>query len=164
MKVIRYVDAAIASVLMLIFALCVSQPANAAESTLSSEEVSIMRTVHAYQDAIDRSDVDATMRVYTLDGVIMPPGRPSVIGAADIRKMYTAGFKANALNIVFQVAEVVRMGPDWAFVRTSSSGVITMRANGATKPELNKELFILKQSPDGTWKIARYSFSESAAR
>lgn len=43
-------------------------------------------------------------------------------------------------------------------LRTTSTGVIKILANGAEVPEGNQELFVLRKK-DGQWKIARYSFS-----
>jgi hypothetical protein len=43
-------------------------------------------------------------------------------------------------------------------LRTNSTGVIKIVANGAQIPEGNQELFLLHKS-QSRWKIARYSFS-----
>ena len=54
------------------------------------------------------------------------------------------------------------MSEDWAFLRTSSTGQITILANGAVIPEGNQELFLLRKV-HGQWKLARYSFSSFLA-
>jgi hypothetical protein len=51
------------------------------------------------------------------------------------------------------------MSPQWAFVRTNSTGTQTLNATGATSAEANQELFIFKKNEDNKWRIARYSFS-----
>ena len=43
-------------------------------------------------------------------------------------------------------------------MRTTSTGVVKILANGAEVPGSNQELFLLRKI-DGQWKIARYSFS-----
>ena len=68
-------------------------------------------------------------------------------------------FKAITLKVKFAIAEVVVMAPQWAFVRTNSAGTQKINATGATSPEANQELFIFQKGDDGTWRIARYSFS-----
>ncbi|HEY2419548.1 MAG TPA: hypothetical protein VGH84_16645, partial [Steroidobacteraceae bacterium] len=67
-------------------------------------------------------------------------------------------FQAIRLNIDFQIAELELLSPEWAFLRTNSTGQITIAANGAVIPEGNQELFLLRKA-HGHWKIARYGFS-----
>ena len=67
-------------------------------------------------------------------------------------------FGAIALSIRFEIAEIRQLAADWAFLRSTSSGTITLKAAGQSVPEGNQELFLF-QKVDGTWKIARYSFS-----
>jgi len=43
-------------------------------------------------------------------------------------------------------------------LRTTSTGVVKMLANGAEVPGSNQELFLLRKV-NGQWKIARYAFS-----
>jgi uncharacterized protein (TIGR02246 family) len=112
-----------------------------------------------YQDALNASDTDAVMPLYAEDGVFMPPYSPSAVGAAAVRQAYDAVFRAIKLTVTFKVAEIVQMGPDWAFARTNSGGTVTVHATGAKAAEGNQELFIFKRGADDAWKIARYSFS-----
>ena len=112
-----------------------------------------------YNEALNASSTDAVMPLYTEDGVFMPPYSQSAVGAAAVRKAYDAVFKAIALNVKFAIAEIVELGPGWAFARTNSAGTTTDHATGAKSEEGNQELFVLKRDDDGSWKIARYSFS-----
>ena len=112
-----------------------------------------------YNEALNASSTDAVMPLYTEDGVFMPPYSQSAVGAAAIRKAYDAVFKAITLNVNFTIAEIVGLGPGWAFARTNSAGTTTDHATGAKSAEGNQELFVLKRDDDGSWKIARYSFS-----
>jgi uncharacterized protein (TIGR02246 family) len=99
------------------------------------------------------------MPLYAEDGVFMPPYSQSAVGSAAVRKAYDAVFKAITLNVKFTIAEIVELGPGWAFARTNSAGTTTDHATGAKSAEGNQELFVLKKDDDGSWKIARYSFS-----
>jgi ketosteroid isomerase-like protein len=89
----------------------------------------------------------------------MPPYSQSAIGAAAVRQAYDAVFRAIKLSVKFNVAEVVEIAPNWAFARTNSAGTVTVYATGAKSAEANQELFIFRKVTDGSWKIARYSFS-----
>jgi ketosteroid isomerase-like protein len=93
--------------------------------------------------------------------VFMPPYSQSAIGSTALRRAYDAVFKTIMLNVKFTIAEIVELGPGWAFARTNSAGTTTDHATGRKSAEGNQELFILRQDDDGAWKIARYSFSST---
>jgi uncharacterized protein (TIGR02246 family) len=112
-----------------------------------------------YNEALNASSTDTVMPLYAEDAVFMPPYSQSAVGSAAVRKAYDAVFKAITLNVKFTIAEIVELGPGWAFARTNSAGTTTDHATGAKSAEGNQELFVLKKDDDGSWKIARYSFS-----
>jgi uncharacterized protein (TIGR02246 family) len=112
-----------------------------------------------YNEALNASSTEDVMPLYAEDGVFMAPYSQSAIGSAALRKAYDAVFKAITLNVKFTIAEIVELGPGWAFARTNSAGTTTDHATGRKNAEGNQELFIFKQYQDGAWKIARYSFS-----
>ena len=127
----------------------------------AGNKAAITAVMFAYQDALNASDTEASLRLYAEDGVLMPPNNHSVVGKAAIRGAYVTGSKTFTLHVKFSIAEVVQMAPNWAFVRTNSAGIMRENATGAVITEGNQELFILRKEPDGKWKIARYSFSST---
>jgi uncharacterized protein (TIGR02246 family) len=114
-----------------------------------------------YNDALNSSSTDAVMPLYAEDGVFMPPYSPSAIGSEAIRKAYDAVFKAIRLTVKFTIAEIVELAPEWAFARTNSAGTTLDHATETRSAEANQELFIFRKDSDGSWKIARYSFSST---
>jgi uncharacterized protein (TIGR02246 family) len=126
---------------------------------MNANEKAVADVLAKYQDALNASDTDAVMPLYTEDGVFMPLYSQSAIRAAAVRQAYDAVFRAIKLSVKFNVAEVVEIAPNWAFARTNSAGTVTVHATGAKSAEANQELFIFKKVTDGSWKIARYSFS-----
>jgi uncharacterized protein (TIGR02246 family) len=128
-------------------------------SSHGDHEAAIRGVMSSYEAALNASNTNAVMPLYTEDAVFMAPNTPTVVGKAAVRQAYDAVFKAIALNIKFAIAEVVVMAPHWAFVRTTSAGTQKINASGTTVPEGNQELFIFKRGDDGMWRIARYSFS-----
>jgi uncharacterized protein (TIGR02246 family) len=78
-----------------------------------------------YNEALNASSTEAVMPLYAEDGVFMPPYSQSAIGSAAVRKAYDAVFKAITLNVKFTIAEIVELGPGWAFARTNSAGTTT---------------------------------------
>ena len=128
---------------------------------MNANEKAVADVLAKYQIALNDSDTDAVMRLYADDGVFMPPYSQSSVGAAAVRKAYDAVFKAIKLSVQFNVAEVVEMAPNWVFARTNSAGTTTINDTGAKSAEANQELFIFGKGGDGSWKIARYSFSST---
>ena len=98
------------------------------------------------------------MKLYAFDGVFMPQNSPSSLGTDAVRKAYDAVFKAITLQVIFDVAEIKQIAPDWVFARTNSAGRVKVHETGEGGPEANQELFIF-QKIDGAWKIARYCFA-----
>ena len=129
------------------------------DTRMSATTDAITALLAKYNDALNASSTDAVMPLYTEDGVFMPPFSPSAIGSEALRKAYDAVFNAITLNVKFTIAEIVELSPEWAFARTNSAGTTLNHATGNRSAEANQELFIFKKNKDGSWKIARYSFS-----
>ena len=130
-----------------------------AQGSAEADRSSLMATLDAYQAALNAADTNAVLPLYEPDGVFMQPYGPSAIGTDEIRQTYDADFRMFRLHVTFQVAELQMLSPEWAFVRTNSAGTNTILASGAQSAEANQELFIFHKGTDGSWKIARYSFS-----
>jgi uncharacterized protein (TIGR02246 family) len=118
------------------------------------------RLLKRYEQALNASDVEGVARLYTDDAVLLAPGAPSAVGINAVRAAYAGIFQAIDIDLTFEVAEVKVVSPDWAFLRSTSKGVVNILATGAQAPSSNQELFVLHKS-QGRWKIARYSFSST---
>jgi uncharacterized protein (TIGR02246 family) len=125
---------------------------------VNANEKAVADVLAKYQDALNKSDTDAVMKLYAFDGVFMPKNSPSSVGADEVRRAYDAVFQTIKLTVKFNVAEVVEIAPNWVFARTNSAGTVKVHATGTGGPEANQELFLF-QKIDGAWKIARYCFS-----
>ena len=125
---------------------------------MNANEKAVAAVLGNYQDALNKSDTDAVMKLYAFDGVFMPQNSPSSVGTDEVRRAYDAVFQTIKLTVRFNIAEVVEIAPNWVFVRTNSAGTVKVHATGAGGPEANQELFLFEKI-DGAWKIARYCFS-----
>lgn len=125
---------------------------------MNANEKAVAAVLAKYQDALNRSDTVAVMKLYAPDGVFMPQNSPSSVGAEQVRRAYDAVFSTIKLTVKFNVAEVVEMAQNWVFARTNSAGTVKVLATDAGGPEANQELFLF-QTIAGAWKIARYCFS-----
>ena len=140
-------------------------PAQSMETTVSSnaatvgDEAAIRRVLASYSDALKGGKTAAVLPLYAEDGVFMPPYSQSAVGKEAVGKAYDAVFGELKFHVKFTIAELVMMGPSWAYVRTNSAGTTEHHSTGRTTAEANQELFIFKKGEDGRWRIARYSFS-----
>ena len=124
----------------------------------TTEKTAIEKLLFSYRDALNISDVNKVLPLYTTDGVFMPSNAPSAIGQEQVKASYEFVFKTIQLKIEFFIDEIIING-DYAFARTTSKGTTLIHANGQTVPEENRELFVL-QKISGQWKISRYMFNK----
>jgi len=126
----------------------------------SQDVAEIEQVLKKYEQALNASDVKSVLKLYTDDAVFMVPGSPSSVGIQAVERAYVGTFQAIRLNLNFQIAELHLLSPEWAFLRSTSSGQVTIVANGAVIPSANQELFLLRKV-HGQWKLARYSLSST---
>ena len=123
-----------------------------------TEKSAIEKLLFSYRDALNTSDVNKVLQLYTGDGVFMPSNAPSAIGHTQVKASYEFVFSQIQLNIEFYIDEIVVNG-EYAFARTTSKGTTLIKANGQTVPEENRELFVLQKTNE-QWKISRYMFNK----
>jgi len=128
------------------------------EKTTADENQEITDLLFTYRDALNASDVSKVLSLYTEDGIFMPSGAPTSIGAEQVKGTYEFVFSNIKLSIEFNIDEIIVNG-DYAFARTTSKGTTLIHATGETVPEENRELFVL-QKENGSWKIDRYMFNK----
>jgi uncharacterized protein (TIGR02246 family) len=129
------------------------------DTALAKDEAAIRDVMGLYNMALNGGKTAAVLPLYTDDGVFMPPDSQSAVGKNAVRVAYDAVFAELKFNVKFNIAELVVMAPMWAYVRTNSAGTTAHHSTGKTTAEANQELFIFRKNEDGTWRIARYSFS-----
>ncbi len=123
------------------------------------DQAAIEDVLQTYETALNASDTDKVLSVFAQNGVFMAPNNPAAVGADVIRAAYDGIFQAITFDTELSVAEIVQISPNWAFVRTSSDGHVTVNAIKQRIPDANHELFIFQKDGSGAWKIARYSFA-----
>ena len=136
--------------------LLVADPGDPARSQAEGEIKALLAT---YNAALNESDTEAVLPLYTTDGIFMAPYSPSAIGQDAIRTAYDQVFQHLKFDVVFTVLELVVLTPVYAYARTGSAGHTTNPQTGKPSSEGNQELFVFRKEADGRWKIARYSFS-----
>ncbi len=119
----------------------------------------IESTMAAYNAALNGGETAAVLPLYSEGGVFMAPYGHSAVGKQAVKVAYDEVFAELKFDVKFNIAEIVQMAPNWAFVRTNSAGTTLHHSTGKTTSEANQELFVLERGSDGKWRIARYSFS-----
>src|SRR5207253_6560478 len=94
----------------------------------SYDAAAIQKVLKGYEQALNASDVNGVVNLYTEDAVLMAPGAPSAVGIQAVENTYAGIFQAIRLNITFQIAELELLSPEWAYLRTNSTGQITILA------------------------------------
>lgn len=112
----------------------------------------------SYRGALAASNADSVAAVFTTDGVVMGTGLPTASGSAQIKSAYESTFGAVAININFKIDEII-VGKNYAFARSTSAGITTVKATGTGQPEENRELFVA-QKINGHWKLSRYIYNK----
>ena len=136
---------------------CTDHNINAVDTVKEGDAIKKLVTV-TYRDALAASSADGVTSAFTSDGVVMGPGSPTAAGSAQLKSTYDGIFGAVGLNLNFKIDEII-VGKEYGFVRSTSAGILTVKANGATAPEENREVFIVKKADD-QWKIARYIYNK----
>ena len=126
------------------------------------EAAVIEAAISKYFVALNHGDIGAIMSNYTEDRVLLPFLQPTIAGTEAVRRNYEDTFKHVHFQMHTTIQELVRMSPKWAYVRTDSAGMFTPTETGKSVAATFHELFLLRKSDDGTWRIARYSFSPTA--
>ena len=118
----------------------------------------ITKQLKAYENALNTSDTDAAMALYGKEPIFMAEYAKAFIGRDAVRQGYERVFQTIKLNVIFTVHEIVGMGDDLAYARTTSAGKQEMLATHKISQEANNELFIFHKEKD-VWKIHRYLFA-----
>lgn len=116
----------------------------------------------AYNAALNKNDVKLLMTRVTDDIVWMPQQRASIVGKKQAAKFVTGRFAKGKITFKITSVESVVTGK-WAYNRYVERLTLTDEATGeVVKSWRSKGLMILRKGKDGTWLVARDSFSDDS--
>jgi uncharacterized protein (TIGR02246 family) len=119
----------------------------------TADQAEIQALFDRLMAADNRSDVEAVLECYAKDAVLLPPGGASVQGVENIRPRYEGLFAASRLEVRMDV-ESIEVKNGLAFSRGFTRGR-TVPRDGAPPREIHdRYLMVLRQGPEGAWKIA----------
>ena len=115
--------------------------------------------VGAYSRALQASDRDAILRLYTDRSEVVPEGGPSVRGIKAIDTFYADTLSAIGFENDLQVVSS-QIHDDIAIFRSEQPIIVTTVADGTRTPSYFRELFVLRRT-DNEWRINTYMFSQN---
>ncbi|MDI1329531.1 MULTISPECIES: SgcJ/EcaC family oxidoreductase [unclassified Pseudomonas] len=124
--------------------------------------MSIEMVLKSYETALNNNDIESILSLFGSEPVFMPQNAPALEGREAVRAGYEQVFDTLKLTVQFTIHDVEIAG-EWAWARTTSSGVTKILEAGIEVSEGNNELFILRKE-SGDWKIHRYLFATSQPR
>ncbi|RYF37997.1 MAG: SgcJ/EcaC family oxidoreductase [Chitinophagaceae bacterium] len=125
----------------------------------TAAKADIEKLIFAYRDALNASDANKVVSLYTTDGVLLANAAPTAVGADQVKGTYQYVFDNFKYNLEFTVGEIVAAG-NYAFATSTSKGSFTIKASGQTVSDENRELFVFEKV-NGQWKIARYMYNKT---
>jgi uncharacterized protein (TIGR02246 family) len=120
----------------------------------------IANLINVYGNALNNRDTKAIISIYGSDPIFMPQNSVAVVGRDSVKSSYERIFATIRLKVTFTIHEIVQLGEDLAYGRTTSEGQQEILATRAQSKEANNELFIFRKE-QGQWKIHRYLFATS---
>ena len=120
----------------------------------------IMAANEAFMKAIESTDIETLVSLYTEEARVMPPNSPVIEGKEGITKMWTANFEMGQMNLQLKTISAEAFGataieegkykillPDDQVVDTGKYIVIWKKIDG--KWLLHKDIFNTSQPPSG---------------
>ena len=124
-----------------------------------TEKSAIEKLIFSYQDALNASDIDKVISLYTQNGALIANAAPTADGVDAVRGTYQYVFDNFSYTLQFSIIEIIVNG-DSAFARSTSKGSFVIKTNGQTVADENRELFVFDKE-NGQWRIARYMYNKS---
>ncbi|MDO1449186.1 SgcJ/EcaC family oxidoreductase [Rhodocytophaga aerolata] len=129
------------------------------QTTVTSEKAAIEKLIYTYQDALNASDVNKVISLYTTDGVLMANAAPTAERAEGVKGTYQYVFDNFTYSLKFTILEIEVKG-NTAFARSTSQGSFVIKKTEQKVPDENRELFVFEKV-NGQWKIARYMYNKT---
>ena len=81
---------------------------------MSSNKSTMSALLYAYGAALEKSNTDEMISLYTDNGFFIARGFEASVGTASLKSSYIRVFSNIKLTIEFELLEVVSMSPEWA--------------------------------------------------
>ena len=114
-------------------------------------------------EAMNRGDVEAFFDVVSEDAVFFPPNEPAKRGEA-LREFMSVFLNQYTVHFDRYVDEEIEVAGELAINHYSYRWTVAPKAGGEPRTAEGHGIRILKQQPDGTWKITHEMWSSYRPR
>lgn len=121
----------------------------------ADESISLHRALFA--DAVRRRDAEMASSVYALDAHLLAPSARAVVGRAEIRDFWQAGFDAGVADVLF-VADDLNHNDGLAY-ETGSYEFRLEPSDGGRVMDRGHYVHVHQRQADGSWQRAVEIFS-----
>lgn len=125
----------------------------------SNAKTEIEKLIFSYRDALNASDVNKVVALYTTAGVLLANAAPTATGTEQVKGTYQYVFDNFKYTLDFTIG-VIKVNGNYAFATTTSKGSFVIKASGQKVEDENRELFVFEKV-NGQWKIARYMYNKT---
>jgi uncharacterized protein (TIGR02246 family) len=133
------------------------------KSAIEEDLKAIKEVGKEYFEATNIGDPERATETMADDVIVMPPGRPSIVGKERFRRLsrdYHRTFELSYRLVYDEIEVVGNLGLVWATIRGKRSS----RSDGRIENVVWRNLWILKRQADGKWKFWRIMFNSPASR
>jgi len=129
----------------------------------ASERAAIARATSALLTAVNTAHVDGVLAVWCDEGVLMPPGHPSVHGRDALERYFSRLFSEQRFTFTFTSSHIV-VGGDIAIERVEYTASAWPREGGPAVEDHGKGVHVFRRQADGTWKLLQDIWNSDGRR
>jgi len=130
--------------------------ASRAASATSDGAAAVRAVIEAYGDRLAATGLAGVVNQCTGNAALMRPGLETGVGSQQLRATYDAAFEDKRLESTFRFDDIT-VKDDFAAVRATTQGTITIRTAGKTQPARLRPLFV--REPTGATGRSRSAFT-----
>lgn len=125
----------------------------------SKEQEAVKKVINNYFSALNSSDTNKVVSLYTTDGILFANGAPTATGTEQLKGTYQYVFNNFTYTLQVTIDEVVVSG-NYAYARSTSKGSYVIKANGEKADDNFRELYVFRKVK-GEWKMVNYMYNKS---
>jgi uncharacterized protein (TIGR02246 family) len=128
------------------------------DKNMANDDIAIRKLYADNAITLSAGDISALSRFYDKEIIQLPPNSPAMVGWESIRSTLHSELKGITVDATIEVVEV-SISDDWAFARGTYRTVATPQKGGQQSEAKGNWLDILRRQQDGSWKIARSTWT-----
>ena len=127
----------------------------------SDETAAVDAVRRDFNAAFNANDAAAIGRLFDAEGMLLPPGMAAVAGAEKITARYVGHFAKTRSRFELKPGDI-RICEGWAFLDAEFARTDAPKAGGTPASVEGRYLMVFRKQADGSWKIFRDIWNETA--